>query len=329
METSRDKSDAGFLKYSVVVPVYNSETTLKEFYERLVKVMRTTGESFEIIFVEDCGQDNSWQILCDLGERDNRVSAIQLMHNHGQAKATLCGMSHATGEYVITIDDDLQHPPEEIPVLIAKLKEKPNLDVVIGVPYEKKHAFWRNLGSRFVNLISSYALKKSRKLKFSGFRIISRQVVDILVRQNAPQPALGSLLVSITPRIENVYFRHAPREHGRSGYTIAKMLSLTLSNFMAFSVFPLRFLAIAGIVGVFISAVVWVIYLVRYITGGIKMPGFATVVLLLVGMGGFIFFAFGLVGEYLLRILKSVHFAPRFIIRQTINISDKDITGKR
>lgn len=324
-ELNTNENDA---TYSIVVPVYNSEKTLPAFYERLVRVMEGLGTTFEIVFVEDCGQDNSWHVLLDLAEKDERVSAIQLMRNYGQARATMCGLGHSRGHFIITIDDDLQHPPEEIPILVQALEQNPNADVIIGIPHKtKKHALWRNLGSEFVNTINTHVFKKDHSLKFSGFRIIRRQVVDCLVEQNVPQPAISALLISITPRIKNIGVQHEPRASGKSGYTLTKIFTLTLSNFLAFSVFPLRFLAIIGVVGVIGSMIVGAAYFAKYLMGGIGMPGFTTLVLLLIGISGFIFFAFGLLGEYLLRILQSVHFTPQYVVRQKISARTQKHTG--
>jgi dolichol-phosphate mannosyltransferase/undecaprenyl-phosphate 4-deoxy-4-formamido-L-arabinose transferase len=230
----------------------------------------------------------------------------------------MCGLRHSVGQVAITLDDDLQNPPEEIPVLVEALENDPELDVVIGIPGEKQHAFWRNIGSEVVNLINSFAIKKDRSLKFSGFRAMRRIVVDRLVELNVPQPAIGVLLCSITPRITNITVRHEPRSTGRSGYTIAKMLGLTLSNFLTFSDFPLRFLALVGVFGIVSSLVYGLVLIGRFIMGGIGVPGWTTLVLLLVAMSGFSFFAFGLVGEYLLRILQSAQNTPQYVVRQQI-----------
>jgi dolichol-phosphate mannosyltransferase/undecaprenyl-phosphate 4-deoxy-4-formamido-L-arabinose transferase len=270
------------------------------------------------VFVEDCGRDNSWQVLQTLAEKDERVCAIQLLRNYGQASATMCGLRHSRGRFVITMDDDLQHPPEEIPVLIGALEKDSNLDAVIGIPREKKHALWRRLGSEILNIINSYVFKKDRSLKFAGFRIMRRLVVDSLVQRNVPQPAIGALLCSITPRIANVHVRHKPRAVGRSGYTLSKIFALTLSNFLAFSDFPLRFLAGIGVVGIVGSFLFGTTLLIRYLRGGIGVPGWITLVLLSVGISGFQFFAFGLVGEYLLRVLQSVHHTPQYVVRQQV-----------
>jgi glycosyltransferase involved in cell wall biosynthesis len=313
-------TDRGDVTYSVVVPVYNSEPTLPLLYDRLVNVMESLGETFEIVFVEDCGTDGSWKTLHALAEKDERVWAIQLLRNFGQAGATMCGLGYSRGQFVITMDDDLQNPPEEIPMLIETLNSDPELDVAIGIPDEKKHALWRRFGSEFVNAMNSLSLKKPRSLRFSGFRVMRRLVVDQLVERNVPKPALGALLYSTTPRIANVIVRHEPRTAGRSGYTLPKIFSLTLSNFLAFSDFPLRFMALVGAVGIIVSLAVGIRIVVRYLQVGIAVPGWMTLALLLVGISGFNFFAFGLIGEYLLRVLQSVQHTPQYVVRQQVGV---------
>lgn len=311
-----EKNDA--VMYSIIVPVYNSEQLLPMLYERLVSVMEDLGEAFEIVFVEDCGRDNSWQVLQTLAERDERVYAIQLMRNYGQGSATMCGLRHSRGHFVVTIDDDLQTPPEEIPVLIEALQKNPNLDVIIGIPHEKKHALWRRLGSGFLNIVDSYVFKKERSLRFAGFRIIRRRVVESLVERTVPQPAFGALLYSTTPRIENVHVRHEPRTVGQSGYTLAKIVALTLSNFLGFSAFPMRFLALIGVTCVIGCVFCGGFHLVRYFRVGIKVAGWTSQMLLLIALSGLNFLAFGIVGEYLLRILQSVHDTPQYVVRQQV-----------
>lgn len=249
--------------------------------------------------------------------------AVQLLRNFGQAGATMCGLTHARGRSLITLDDDLQHPPEEIPVLVEALGTNPDLDVVIGIPDEKRHAYWRRVGSDIVNAMNSFSLKKPRALRLSGFRAMRRLVAEQLVERNVPKPALGALLYSTMPRIANVTVHHEPRHAGQSGYTLAKILSLTLSNFLAFSDFPLRLMALAGAVGIAISLVVGIRILLRYLQVGVVVPGWLTLALLLVGISGLNFFAFGLMGEYLLRVLQSVQHTPQYFVRQKVPVPER------
>lgn len=147
--------------YSIVVPVFNSAATLPELYQRIVFVMESLNEDFELIFIEDCGSDNSWQVLKNIALQDTRVTAMQLLKNVGQGSATLAGLAQAKGSFIITLDDDLQHPPEELSILIGALRSNDNLDVVIGVPKVKHHHFVRRLGSSFINKLNNFLSKKT------------------------------------------------------------------------------------------------------------------------------------------------------------------------
>ncbi len=311
------------VEFSIVVPVYSSEKTLPILYERIVRVME--GKRFELILVDDCGKDNAWGVAQDLASRDKRVVAIRLMRNYGQANATMCGLRQARGEAIITIDDDLQNPPEEIPALIDALRRNPDIDVVMGAPKSKKHSLWRNFGSNVLNRLSSrlfFGRKKS--LQLTSFRIMRHKVVQHLLAWNTPNPSPGSILCSITPNIINIPVNHDTREHGKGGYTFTKLLGLTIDKTLSFSAFPLRFLAGFGLIGIAFSVSVGAFFLVRYLTGGITVQGWITQVLLLVGLSSFNFFAFGIVGEYLLRILQSVHQKPQYLVRTVINRDDDD-----
>lgn len=321
MREPQTELNSGAVGYSVVIPVYNSAAMLSELHARLTSVMQGLGAPYEIIFVEDCGPDDAWKELERLSASDARVVAIQLMKNSGQSNATLCGFSQARGEVIITMDDDLQHPPEELPVLLDALG--PRDDVVMGVPREKKHNIVRRLGSEFIHLANSYLLGKDRKLRFTSFRALRRPVVDGMLQLQTLSPALGPMINSVTRHITNVVVDHSPRKEGRSGYTLSRIFRQTMSNFIGYSILPLRLLAIMGALGIVVSIILAVIYIGRYITGGIGVPGWTTIALLLVMLSGFNFFAFALLGEYVLRILQRVNATPQYIVRQTFRSTAK------
>jgi dolichol-phosphate mannosyltransferase/undecaprenyl-phosphate 4-deoxy-4-formamido-L-arabinose transferase len=301
--------------YSVVVPVYNSAGTLRELHGRLTTVMAGFGKPYEILLVDDGSRDDSWRVISELATADKQVRGFQLMRNFGQAAAVTAGLSQARGECLITIDDDLQNPPEEIPKLVAALKDNPELDAVIGVPIEKQHTAWRNIGSATVNWLNSRMFAKRSGFKLASFRVMRRQVVEPILALNIPSPAPGALLCMITPRIANVAVEHLPRATGRSGYTLAKIYNLTIHKFLGFSTFPLRLLATVGLIGLFASIALAIVFMTMFLVGRIKVPGWMTVVLLLVGISGFNFLAFGIVGEYLQQILLSVRQTPAYLIR--------------
>jgi dolichol-phosphate mannosyltransferase/undecaprenyl-phosphate 4-deoxy-4-formamido-L-arabinose transferase len=278
--------------------------------------MQRLGKPYEIIFVDDCGRDHSWQVLQELSNADKAVTAIQLMRNAGQSNATLCGMAHARGGMILTMDDDLQHPPEEIPALIEALGA--DVDVVMGVPEQKKHNWFRRLGSNAVHDLNCYLLGKDRSLRFTSFRLMRRAVVDGLLTLRTLSPALGPMINSVTHRIINTTVQHAPRKEGRSGYTLGRLVSQTMSNLVGYSMLPLRLLAVMGAAGIVLSVVFAVVLVVRYLMGGITVPGWTTIALLLVLTSGFNFFAFAILGEYVLRILQRVNATPQYFVREKV-----------
>jgi dolichol-phosphate mannosyltransferase/undecaprenyl-phosphate 4-deoxy-4-formamido-L-arabinose transferase len=312
-----DKSSNKVPSYSVVIPVYGSAGILPELYRRITAVMKSLGKDYEIIFVEDCGLDNAWQVLQKLAASDESVIAVQLMRNSGQSSATLCGLANSCGELVFTMDDDLQHPPEEIPKLLQTLND--DADVVMGVPVDKKHHWFRRFGSTLLQDINSYLVGNDRNLRFSSFRLMRRSVVNGLLELRTISPALGLMINSITHRIINVDVQHAPRNQGHSSYTLHRLVSLTMNNIIGYSMLPLRVLAILGVMGVILCVIFSAVLLVRYLMGGISVPGWTTIVLLQVLFSSFSFFAFAILGEYLLRILQRVNATPQYFIRSHIS----------
>lgn len=314
-EQSRAQPEVTF---SVVVPVFNSAAIVSSLHGRLVAVFEELGEPFELIFVEDAGTDGSWAELASLAERDRRTTAIQLMKNSGQGSATVCGLSRAHGAFIITIDDDLQHPPEEIPRLVDRLTSDPELDVVLGVPREKQHAPGRRVGSWIVDRMNTLMLGKPAGLRYSGFRVMRAGVAAEVSSQRVHQPALGPVLTSITGRIANVEVEHHRRAQGHSGYTPVRLLRQTMSNAIGYSMLPLRLLAGVGMIGIVGSLALAAVFLIRFLTGGTAVPGFTTQALLITALFGFNFFAFGVLGEYVLRILQLSSARPTFTVRHEV-----------
>jgi dolichol-phosphate mannosyltransferase/undecaprenyl-phosphate 4-deoxy-4-formamido-L-arabinose transferase len=313
----------GSIDYSIVIPVYNSARVLPELHSRISPVMKRLGKPYEIIFVDDCGRDNSWDVLLELVAHDDTVTAIQLMRNSGQSNATLCGLAHSRGNTVITMDDDLQHPPEEIPRLLTALGA--HVDVVMGVPKEKKHHWFRRVGSKAMHNVNCYLLGKSRDLRFTSFRLMRRAVVDGLLEMRTLSPALGPMINSVTHRIINTTVQHDPRKEGRSGYTLRRLVGQTLSNLIGYSMLPLRMLAVLGALGIVLSVAFAAVLLVRYLMGGTSVPGWTSIALMLVLISGFNFFAFAILGEYVLRILQRVNATPQYFVRSRITSAREGI----
>lgn len=305
--------------YSIVVPVYNSEKSLKELYERIKLVFdNIEAKEFELILVDDSSKDNSFSIMEELHKRDKRVKAIQLAKNCGQHPALLCGFSYASGDYIITMDDDLQHPPEEIPKLIAYMDEHEEVDVVIGKYAEKKHSFIRNMGTAASNWISSIVFGKPMDLQLTSFRLMRKFIVDDLCAVHISTPRIGNMLLQVSNRISNVMVEHDSRKYGKSGYTFFRLVKDLINNIITNSALPLIIVRDIGIVSFCVSIILALFYLLRYVISGVTIQGFTTLVLLILLFSGITLFALGVIGEYLMRILKEAKKMPNFFVRKEV-----------
>jgi len=242
------------MNFSVVIPVYNSSKTLEELYERLKRVLESLSGSWEIIMVDDRSSDNSYEIIRVLRERDKRVKIIRFLRNLGQHSATFCGLKHSKGDCIITIDDDLQHPPEEIPRMLEKLRE--GYEVVIGKYETKKHSPFRNTGSFFVNFLISILTGKPYNLSITNFKVFSRKAADAVISFKGKYFYLSMVLfLSISPSSAvNLEVSHEKRKEGTSGYTLwklIKLVSVILIYHSPFSavciIFGILFIITAGI----------------------------------------------------------------------------------
>jgi dolichol-phosphate mannosyltransferase/undecaprenyl-phosphate 4-deoxy-4-formamido-L-arabinose transferase len=303
------------VEYSIVIPVFKAAEYLREMYERLTKVFQDISSNYEIIFVDDASPDVSWKIMKQLRAKDHRVKIIQHMRNFGQHKAILCGLYHSKGDFVITMDDDLQHPPEEIPKLVEAIRNNDEIDTVIGAYEVKQHSWFRNLGTNVINAITSYVFSKDKDLKLTSFRIMRRSIVNELENTHYHNPRIGQLLLLTTNRIINIPVAHHPRKHGRTSYTFRRLVSDALDNILSNSSLPLQIVSYLGFGSSLLSVVLSVYYLYKYFHVGISVPGWTTTILLLLFFFGILFFSLGIVGEYLIRILREVQGSPRSIIR--------------
>ena len=200
--------------YSIVVPVYNSENSLNELYSRIKQVFeQTIKEEFELILVDDSSRDKSFSVMEQLHQKDSRVKIIQLARNFGQPSAILCGFSHVSGDFVITLDDDLQHPPEEIPKMIAVMNEREDVDVILATYENRKHGPIRKLGTFVSKLATNQMMNTSGDLDMTSFRLIRRFVVDAVLKMNIHLPQIGNLLLQVSNRIINVPVAHDARKY--------------------------------------------------------------------------------------------------------------------
>ena len=224
---------------SVVVPVYNGENSIGELGNRLIKVLTSITHEYEIIMVDDGSTDNSFSEMSKLHANCKAVNVICLAGNFGQQNAIMCGLRHTTGDFVITIDDDLQHPPEEIPKLLLKLEE--GFDVVYGIPAAKNQSIIRNLGTIVTDLFFRLVCLKPKAVKVGSFRGLKRQVVEkISTEKNRSFVYITAITLKHTKNIGNVTVEHANRQYGSSNYNLFKLINLFCKLFINYSGLPFK-----------------------------------------------------------------------------------------
>ena len=303
--------------YSVVVPVYNSEHTLYELYERVSKVFdETLHEEFEMILVDDGSKDHSYEVMEELHDKDNRVKIIQQARNFGQHPALLCGFKYVKGDFIITMDDDLQHPPEEIPKLVKVMNERDDVDVIIAKYEGRQHNIIRRMGTWVSVYATSKMLKKPRDLEITSFRLIRRFIVDAIVKMDVHLPQIGNLLVQTSNRIINVPVHHDARKYGKSGYSFKRLAKDLIYDITTNSAFPLIVVRDLGITSFIISVVLALFYLFRYFLYGVSVEGWTTLVLFMLGYNGVILLSIGIIGEYLMHILDEAKKMPNYVERR-------------
>ena len=271
---------------------------------------------FEIVLVDDASPDDSWSVIQGLAATTPNLHAIRLMRNSGQVKATLCGLSHARGEIVITMDDDLQHRPDQLPLMLAELESRPEIDCVFGVFPQKRHAKYRNVGSRVIQWVNKKAFGLSGKLRTSSFRCMRRPLVDVLLTHRTRTPSLLHMIMTSTSRIDWIEVEHADRYAGESNYTIERQLLLAFDNICSVSMLPLRFVSMLGGVSFCLGLAVAAHALIDKLTGSTTVSGWTTVVILVALFSGMILLSLGIIGEYLVRILREVKSGPLYQVRE-------------
>jgi polyisoprenyl-phosphate glycosyltransferase len=302
---------------SVVVPVYHGATTLPLLVPRLISVLGPTRRSFEIVLVDDGSKDGSWKVIRELqASYPDLVLAVQLMRNYGQHNALMAGFRQTSGEIIVTMDEDLQHPPEEVPKLLEAMEAR-ELDVVYGWYDSKKHSGWRNLGSALVNTF--YRKVFRLPIHPSAFRAVRRVVLDCIFSYSLNYTYIDGLLAWNSSRIGEVSVAHQPRAGGRSGYSVGKLMLLALNMFTNFSLIPLQFVSVCGMMVSLGGMLLAFYYLFKYFFNDITVPGYASLIIAILLLGGIQLLALGILGEYVGRLHLNVNRKPQYSIRQVLD----------
>jgi undecaprenyl-phosphate 4-deoxy-4-formamido-L-arabinose transferase len=303
------------MSVSVVVPVYNSEDTLAELVHRLESVLPPVAAEFEIILVNDGSQDRSWQAISDLTAAHELVSGIDLMRNYGQHNALLAGIRQAQYDVIVTLDDDLQNPPEEIPKLLEELNR--GLDVVYGTPMREQHGFWRDLASRVTKLALQGAMGAETARKVSAFRAFRAPVREAFAQYQSPFVSIDVLLTWGTTRFGAVSVRHEPRAAGVSNYTFRKLVTHAMNMMTGFSTWPLQLASMIGFGFTLFGLGVLAYVIGRYLIEGGSVAGFPFLASVIAIFSGAQLFALGIMGEYLARMHQRSMERPPYATRTT------------
>ena len=302
---------------TVIVPVYNSQETLNALLDRMTPMLQETQSVFEVILVNDGSRDKSWSVIENLKGKYPFIVAYDMMRNYGQHNALLCGIRNARFDKIVTLDDDLQNPPEEVPKMLAKLAE--GFDVVYGKPQAMQHGLWRNLASKITKALLQKAMGADTAANISAFRVFRTAVRDAFSTYRSPFVSIDVLLTWGTTRFTAIEVKHDPRTVGVSNYTLKKLMVHALNMVTGFSTWPLQLASMIGFLFTIIGMLLLVVVVINRIVNGGTVAGFAFLASAIAIFSGAQLFALGIMGEYLARLHFRTMERPTYTIRSRID----------
>lgn len=289
---------------SVVIPVYYGAVTIHKLVQSVQEQLGAY--SCEIILINDGSKDDSEKICLVLAEKFNNISFLSLRKNFGEFNAVMCGLNYSKGEYIVIIDDDFQNPPSEI-IKLLETAQKGNFDVVYGQYDEKKHHQFRNMGSWFVNQITTLLFKKPQDLYLSSFKLIKKEVVEEICLYKGPYPYIDGLIFNVTDNIGKVTVEHNNRHHGESNYTFKKLASLFLIILFGYSLLPVRIALFLGLLSTFGALILSVFQFLNMVDFPIR--------LVVLFFGGVQLISIGIVGEYIGKTFLTQNNTPQYTLK--------------
>ncbi|MBN2031167.1 glycosyltransferase family 2 protein [bacterium] len=302
------------INVSIVIPVYNGAATIGRLVDNLIEKLNHF--ELEIVLVNDHSRDNSEDVCIAIQNKyPYRVSFYSLAKNVGEHNAVLAGLNHATGDYIVIMDDDFQNPPSEVIKLISTAMHS-DYDVIYTYYDKKKHTNFRNLGSWFNDKIANIMLKKPKDLYLSSFKLLNKFLASEIIKYKSPFPYIDGLILQITDNIGKIKVEHHKREAGRSNYTIKKLISLWINMFTNFSIIPLRVSIVLGFIFSIYGLIYGIIIIIERILNPDMAPGLASLIVTVSILAGVQLIAIGMIGEYVGRIFISQNKKPQYTIKR-------------
>jgi len=299
---------------SIVIPVYNSQDNINELYRQINDALKEI--KFEIIFINDGSKDRSWDVLKKLAAVNENAIAINFRKNFGQDNALMAGISQSSGEYIVIMDDDLQHSPYDILKLYDCCKE--GYDVCYAHFQEKQQRVWKNFGSSLNGAFARWLLKKPKGIYMSPFKIIKKDVAKSFLQYSGPFPYIDGLILDFTNNLTSVDVEHYKRYKGKSNYNFFRSFSVFLKTLTSFSVIPLRIATIIGFVSSITGFIIAIYFVIEYFTMNYIVEGWTSLIITLLIIGGILLMSIGLIGEYIGRMFLTLNKKPQFSISEII-----------
>jgi glycosyltransferase involved in cell wall biosynthesis len=300
---------------SAVIPVHRSEASLPLLIPRLTAVLDQLAPAHELILVDDGSPDNSWAVITAAARADRRVRGFRLMRNFGQHNALLVGIRSARYQLIVTLDDDLQNPPEEIALLLEHLTD--NVDVVYGSPISEKHSLWRSAASRVTKYALEEAMGAPAARSVSSFRLFRTDLRRAFERFQSPDMSLDVLLTWSTSRFAAVGVRQDLRAEGRSNYTFGRLVHHALNMMTGFTSRPLRIASMMGFLFTLFGVVVFVVVVARFLFGNNSVPGFPFLASIIAIFSGVQLLILGIMGEYVARMHFRLLERPTYVVGES------------
>lgn len=303
--------------FTVIVPVYNSASSLNELYNRIDNVFRELKKSYEIIFVDDGSNDDGWNVIRNIKSdaSNNKIVGIKLSKNFGQHNAVFCGLEHAKGNAIITIDDDLQIPPEEIPKLLNAFEDR-KCELVYGYFKKKHHSLFRNIGSWYIKKTGKIINKAPGE--GSSFRVLSKKLAEQILKHSQEFVYIDELLLWYTNNITFIPVEHERRKYKKSGYSTAKLFQITFNLMIYYTAVPLKMMIYGGFAFALVSFFIGLYYILKKVFFHHAPPGYTSIIVAILFSTSIIIFSLGIIGEYLHRIYKVQNKKPPYSIKEKI-----------